>query len=252
MSVSVVIPTAGALDEVGRLMLADALKAAEAADEIVVVVSNDNLTPRARRVLEQSRARVVDVYPKAPQVFNYSLAVNAGVQETSGDDVLLLNDDIALAERTPEDWIERLASRNADIVGCMLVDPTEQIVMHAGVVFNADGWAGHAWMGQTTSGKLWRNDKPLAVTGACQLIRRPMWDKLGGYDLGFPVNYGDVSFCLSCCEAKGKIMCVNLVRLVHHHSATRKMEMGVTHGDHFRLISKHKVILRRNGFLRAA
>jgi GT2 family glycosyltransferase len=247
-SVSVIIPSAGAYDEVGRVMLPYALKAAEKADEIIVIVTDDRMTVRGARALEQSRATVINV--EGP--FNYSRAVNAGVDASSGDNILTLNDDIARAESTPEDWIAQLSSKKADIVGCMLVDPTEQIVMHAGVVFNADGWAGHAWMGHKTTGVLWRDDRPLAVTGACQLIRREMWEKLGGYELDFPVNYGDVSFCLSCCEARGSVMCANTIRLVHHHSATRKQEMGVTHGDHFRLIARHKTLLRKNGFLRVA
>jgi GT2 family glycosyltransferase len=61
-----------------------------------------------------------------------------------------------------------------------------------------------------------------AVTGACQLIRRELFEQLGGYDEGYRLVYSDVDLCLRACAMGRRVVQTPYCRLIHHECATRK------------------------------
>ena len=132
--------------------------------------------------------------------FNFSQRINIGVQASSGEYVLMLNDDIEII--TP-DWIEQLLwlaqQQSIGAVGAKLITEKKQ-VQHAGIILEEVS-PGHIFYGLPDIGQGYLNGfcayrNYLAVTGACILVSRAKYDAVNGLNELFPVNYNDVDFCL--------------------------------------------------------
>jgi GT2 family glycosyltransferase len=240
--ISVVIPSCGTLNHDRSPLLAGALDAAILADERIVVTTNNRMSPEGRRAIDQTDATVVDVQ-RHP--FNFSAAVNAGVQAASGDDVVLLNDDVSLPSTGSRDWLAKLAAKRGHVVGVKLVDRTERRIEHAGVGFSTGGAPGHIGNGEppmTHTG----DSRPLAVTGAVMLVRRKQFLRLGGFDEAFPLNFNDVDFCLRALAAKLRVVQANNIVLVHRESSSRG-HTPPSAEDCALLAQRHRSLLRTYG-----
>lgn len=240
---SVVIPTCGTLDERGIPLLAGALHAVADAREVVVVTTDGRITPGARALLHMTDATVVDV----PGPFNFSHAINAGAAVCSGDDLLLLNDDIAACSRS-QGWLEHMTAARGGIVGALLLSPDEHKIEHAGVKFDAaGGMPAHYLHGHSAHTRLLASIGMLAVTGAAMLVRRQTFDKLGGLCEQFPVNYGDIDFCLRALKLGVRIVQCNRAVLIHRESSTRGKSIPPTPQDAKLLADRHAALLRSHG-----
>jgi len=189
----------------------------------VVLVDNGTTDPRARDLLSHSGHLVID----AAGPFNFPALIDAGVQASSGEVLVLLNNDI---EGDDPHWLHALIAcletPGCGIAGALLLYPDGSI-QHAGLDFE-DGEPRHAFAGQ------WPTDVPgdvlaaprtcLAVTGACLAIRRSTWDELGGLEPLFARNYNDVDLCLRAADAGFTTMITPHACLVHNESATRGTE----------------------------
>lgn len=171
----------------------------------------------------KERICIVD-YPAA---FNYSTANNLGVRRATGDLFLFLNNDVEILEA---DWLEemvRWAERpEIGAVGAKLLYP-DQTIQHAGVVLGLGLPAEHIFLheaedysGMFGSINWYRNY--MAVTGACMMMRRDVFDAVGGFDdQRYVLAFSDVEICLRI-RAKGyRIVYTPFARLLHHESATR-------------------------------
>ncbi|MGF1567934.1 MAG: glycosyltransferase [Nodosilinea sp.] len=170
---------------------------------------------------------------RCDQPFNFSRRINQGVRHSKGAVLLLLNDDVEV--QTP-DWIEAMLelAQQTEIgaVGAKLMFPTGRI-QHAGVVV-LNGNPGHAFYdeagwhrGYFCSNLVNRNY--LGVTGACLMVRRVVYDQVGGLDEGLPLNYNDVDFCLKIHQAGYRNVFTPFAQLIHHESASRPR--GVLPGE---------------------
>ncbi len=160
--------------------------------------------------------------------FNFSAACNAGAAAATGELLLFLNNDIEVIE--PE-WMEELvrwAERpGVGIVGARLLYP-DRMIQHAGVVFGL-GLVGHIFgrAADGTTGVFGSTDwyrNYLAVTGACQMMRREVFDRLGGYDERLRLSFSDVILCMEAWNAGYRVVYTPWARLVHHESYTRQKE----------------------------
>jgi glycosyltransferase involved in cell wall biosynthesis len=158
--------------------------------------------------------------------FNFSERINEGVKSSSGEYVMLLNDDTEII--TP-DWIEKMlgfASQPAiGAVGAKLITEQNQI-QHAGIILN-DGAPGHVYYGSPDLGQGYFNaltayKNYLAVTGACLLVERKKFDDAGMMDESFPVNFNDVDLCLQLHKNGLRNVFVPHAVLYHFESLTRK------------------------------
>jgi GT2 family glycosyltransferase/SAM-dependent methyltransferase len=133
--------------------------------------------------------------------FNYSSVNNLGVREAAGDLILFLNDDTVIID--PK-WLSELvgwALQNPiGVVGAKLLHP-DKTIQHAGVILGLTGFAGHIFAGESQhsmgcfgSTDWYRNYH--AVTGACMMVRREVFQEVGGFDEGFILCGSDVDFCL--------------------------------------------------------
>jgi GT2 family glycosyltransferase len=111
-------------------------------------------------------------------------------------------------------------------VGARLVYPDGR-VQHAGVVMGLGGGvAWHAFCfcpgdhpGYFGQAKVVRNYS--ALTGACMMVRREVFDALGGFDETLPVAYNDIDFCLRLRRLGYQLVYTPFAELVHEESAVR-------------------------------
>lgn len=242
--ISVVIPSAGTLDEDGRARLEHALAAvAYGADEILVITTDDKMTLEGADAITAHEVEAIHV--DGP--FNFSAAANKGFEVASCDDVLLLNDDVRLAEVTPPRWLDILAKVQGDILGIKLLDSSQYLIEHGGVGFQAPGnMPSHRERGNSFASSTLLNMSVLAVTAACMLVRRSVWEALGGFDERLPINYGDVDFCLRAREQGFEVTQVNSLQLVHDESSTRGI-VYPTEQDYRLIEQRHREFLRGYG-----
>jgi GT2 family glycosyltransferase len=169
---------------------------------------------------DTDRVRVLHV-PMAQ--FNYAVANNAGVAATTSPLVLLLNDDVAPCRA---DWLSVMVAHMRDervgVVGAKLLYP-DRTVQHAGVIMGLDGVAEHAGrlLGRDSPGPsgLFTLDREVsAVTGACMLTRRRVFDALDGLDESFARAFNDVDYCLRARAFGWGVVLSARSPLIHHES----------------------------------
>ena len=158
-------------------------------------------------------------------VFDFAAMNNLGAKSAKGEILLFLNDDVQPLNET---WLEALVAQaqrpEVGAVGALLLYPNGSI-QHSGIALGIHGYAGHPGRG-TFDGGFWpwvfvtRNVS--AVTGACLAIRRELFEKLGGFDTKFPVNYNDVDLCLRAGQAGYQVILEAAARLTHYESRTRR------------------------------
>jgi O-antigen biosynthesis protein len=166
--------------------------------------------------------------------FNFSLLCNRGAAQTTAPYVLFLNDDTSVI--TP-DWLEAMLEHaqrpQVGAVGCMLLFPNGAI-QHAGVVLGMIGVAGHPFRAlDERKGPYYFGFSHLirncaAVTGACMLTRRQVFEEAGRFDeTNLPTCFQDVDLCLKMGERGYRIVYTPHARLYHHESATKTMVAGL-------------------------
>jgi GT2 family glycosyltransferase len=244
-ALSVVIPTAGTVmdddDDGSGYRLVDRcldglLQGTDYPGLQVVVVVSDNAPPHLERELPERFGPAVRAL-RMREPFNYSRSINAGVLRTATPYLCLLNDD---TEPLQPDWLLRMveaASRpEVGVVGAKLLYPAGT-VQHAGVTHLAHGLPYHPHAGDEDGfgyfGELRLSMRYLAVTGACQVFRRPVFDEVGGYDDELALNYNDIDFCLRVVSRGYRVTQVNTARLTHHESVSRRRGVHSSEQDLF-------------------
>ncbi len=184
------------------------------------------------------------------QPFNFSEMNNRGARAATGDVLLFLNDDV---EPLQSDWLARMAAHLEDpqigAVGAKLVYRNGAI-QHAGIVTWLIDGAGHPGRNLFSSENwpwLPYTREVTAVTGACLCLRRADFERLGGFDPIFPVNYNDVDLCLRLRAAGFSVIVEMHAVLRHDESQTRR---AGTHYDERRLFFRRwaKVVQKVDPF----
>ncbi|MDH0749775.1 glycosyltransferase [Pseudomonas sp. GD03842] len=170
----------------------------------LLIVDNNSETPEALAWLAQIEAMGSDQVRvlRYPHPFNYSRINNVAAAQARGEYLVLLNNDTAIVH---ERWLDELLNHalrpEVGVVGAKLLYPTGRM-QHAGVRMGLDGPAGHQHISepQHVQGYTQRVqvDQDLsAVTAACLMVRRSVYEKVGGLDeTAFVVSYNDVDLCL--------------------------------------------------------
>lgn len=163
--------------------------------------------------------------------FNYSKVNNFGVKEASGDYILLLNNDTQVIT---VNWMEELLmyAQREDVgaVGAKLYYGNKTI-QHAGVVLQlgAHRTAGHSHYGQHRDnlgymGRLCYAQDVSAVTGACLLVKKKLFEEVGGLDESFAISLNDVDFCLKLREKGLLNVFTPFAELYHFESVSRGLD----------------------------
>ncbi len=202
----------------------------------IVVVENNSITDEINAYYEEIQAnphvKVVTWEPDDEDGFNYSAICNYGVKNSTGDYILLLNND---TEVITLDWIEELLmyAQRDDVAcaGAKLYYP-DMTIQHAGVVIGlgAHRTAGHTHYRMPVTnlgymGRLCYAQDVTAVTGACLLVSRKIYDEVGGLDETFKISLNDVDFCLKCREKGYLNVFTPFAELFHYESISRGSDM---------------------------
>jgi O-antigen biosynthesis protein len=191
----------------------------------VIVIDNGSREDATLRLLEDHEAQGVRILrDDAP--FNFSTLNNRAVQQASGDYVCLMNNDI---EVLSPDWIEEMLSFAAHpavgAVGARLWYP-DGLLQHGGVILGLGSVADHAhrFLRRGESGYFGRaglHQSLSAVTAACLLIRKSLYQQLHGLDENLTVAFNDIDFCLRVSRAGYRNVWTPYAEMIHHESASR-------------------------------
>lgn len=163
--------------------------------------------------------------------FSFSRRVNLGVAASTGEVVVLLNDDMDVPR---SDWPTAMAAAattpGVGAVGVTLLYE-DDTVQHAGLT-TIDGLPTHAYVGRHSDdpvdGGILATDRfAWGVTGAALAVTRSNWDRLGGFSDAFPVNYNDVDFCCKASQVGLHNVVLGSVRLKHFETRTRERTLPI-------------------------
>lgn len=226
--VSLIVPTRDR-PELLRSCVATLLGNSTYPDIELLLVDNQSVDAEALALLEafarDPRVRVLRY--DAP--FNYSAINNWAAAQASGQVLALVNNDIEVI--TP-DWLEEMVSQalrpEIGAVGAMLYYPDDTI-QHAGVVLGIHGVAAHLYCGMPRGypgqgGRARVVQSLSAVTAACMVIRREVFEQVGGLDEQLQVAFNDIDFCLRVRQAGYRNLWTPFAELYHHESASRGKE----------------------------
>ncbi|HEV2841969.1 MAG TPA: glycosyltransferase [Chthoniobacterales bacterium] len=220
--VSIIIPTKDAPEILGRCLKSISEKSSYPEFE-VILMDNETTDERSLRLMEQYPVRRIAF----PDPFNFSRANNQGAMAATGEFLVFLNND---TEIVTEDWIEHLLyyaeQPEVGAVGALLIYE-DRTVQHAGVALGMRGTADHIMRGfpmgvDGYAGSLACAREVSAITAACLMIRKSLFQELGGFNEHFFTAYQDVDLCLRLRERGLRLIYTPRALVVHHESVSRR------------------------------
>ncbi|WP_419655295.1 glycosyltransferase, family II [Desulfosarcina variabilis str. Montpellier] len=227
--VSIIIPTKDCSDLLSTCLNSIFNKTTYPAWEIIIV-DNGSQEPETKKLLENFQQKgVTVVYDGAP--FNYPRLNNNAVRIANGDLICLLNNDIEIIS---DDWLEEMVSfavqPEIGCVGARLWYPDGRL-QHGGVLLGVGGVANHAHYQQPRGavgyfGRAVLHQSFSAVTAACMMVRRKLYNELNGLDENLGVAFNDIDFCLRVRQAGYRNVWTPYAELYHHESASRSYDVS--------------------------
>lgn len=197
----------------------------------IVIVENNSETKEIFSYYEELKNNPRIQVVTFEGTFNYSAVNNLGVTAADGDYILLLNNDTQVIT---VNWMEELLmyAQRADVgaVGGKLYY-ADKTIQHAGVVIGlgAHRTAGHMHYRQKREnlgymGRLCYAQNMTAVTGACLMVKKALYEQAGGLDESFAVSLNDVDFCLKLRKAGYLNVFTPFAELYHYESVSRGLD----------------------------
>ncbi|MEK7990397.1 MAG: glycosyltransferase family 2 protein [Thiotrichaceae bacterium] len=201
---------------------------------------------------QKSQARFKQINCNIP--FNFSKLVNIGVEQATGEIILLLNNDTEVLKS--QNWLEKMLGftqqKNIACVGCKLIYPQDHTIQHAGIICGIGGIANHGHKHQPmySQGHCNRLSLPnyySAITGACLMVSKYLWQQVNGFDEKLAVAFNDVDFCLKLQQLGYQHIVLPDVYLYHYESKSRGLE--TTPEQQQRLAQETQIMKQRWGEL---
>jgi O-antigen biosynthesis protein len=256
ISVSIIIPTRGGSGLVwgeSRCFVVDAVASVLAHTSLsrlqIVVVYDLDTPPDTLERLRQLAGDCLVLVPFA-EPFNFSAKCNAGFVASSGDVVVLLNDDVqAITEGFLEQLVAPLTEAGVGMTGARLLFASGRL-QHGGHVY-ADGHLRHVFHGALPDdpgpfAALSVNRECSGLTAACVALRRETYEAVGGMCEELPGNFNDVDFSYKVRRNGGRLLWLADVELYHFESQTRE---AVVNQWEYDFITRRWTIPRRDAFL---
>ncbi|WP_158089535.1 glycosyltransferase family 2 protein [Magnetofaba australis] len=255
--VAIIIPTRDNVAHLRRCVESIA-RSCDPARYRLIILDHASRAPATRAYLAELAAHHSVQRVTGP--FNFARFNNlaAELADPACDFLLFLNDDV---EALNGDWLTRLTglAARADVgaVGPLLQYPDGR-AQHAGLVLGLWRHCDHVGKFQPVrgpdgarnpgrDGHLTHCAQVSALTGACLLMRRRVFEEVGGFDEQLAVGYNDVDLCLRVGDAGYAIVYDGHTVMTHHESATRGKSLGDPHPQDTRhFLHKHGARLRRN------
>ena len=196
--------------------------------EIIIIENNSTESETFEYYRElQKRSNVKVITWK--EGFNYSAINNFGEKEASGDYLLFLNNDVEVINpRWMEEMLGNCQRPEVGITGAKLYYPDDTI-QHAGTIIGIGGIAGHAFlnMPRSRTGYLHKASIQMnlsAVTAACMMMKRSVFEQIGGFEEKLTVAFNDVDLCIRTVQAGYLVVYNPKVELYHYESKSRGSE----------------------------
>lgn len=202
----------------------------------IIIVDNGSVEPATFALFDEIKA----LWPATVVVrddgdFNFPRICNLGVDAARGEMILLLNNDVEVVE---EGWLGEMVALaslpGAGVVGAKLLFP-DRTIQHAGVIAGLFRYADH-WFAHSAADAPGYEDRLKvrqnlsAVTAACLLIRRDVWDAIGPLDaVRFAEDCNDIDLCLRARRAGYDVAWTPFATLLHYESASRGKKRSREH-----------------------
>lgn len=217
--VSIIVPTTtGGLNHLVKLM--PSLEAVKTPHETIIIDNNSH--DGTLNYLSNYECTIK--VNKAPK--NFSASNNQGARIAQGEYLLLLNNDTYVTDSFLDKMLSTFQKGdNIGIVGALLWKMGQnKVVQHAGVYFNSDYIPYELGMCNPSVPKISIQDERIrsirevpSVTAACMLIKREVWDAVGGMDEGYQVGWEDTDFVLKAREKGYKVWYNGSAEVYHFH-----------------------------------
>ncbi len=229
--VSIIIPTKNKLEYLAPCV-ESLLEKTQYTNYEVLIVDNQSTDPDVFEFYKELQQKWSDKIKiiKYPHAFNFSSICNFAADQAQGEYLLLLNNDTEVLHK---EWLDRMMTHamreDVGIVGARLVYPETGLIQHAGVVMGLGGIAEHPFIGEFHvkedgyMGRIQTDQNYSAVTGACLLIDKQIYQSVQGMDEEqFAVSFNDVDLCLKVRDSGYRIVWTPYATLVHHGNVTQK------------------------------
>ena len=200
--------------------------------EFVIVENNskfDAIRGYYSELSKKNNVRIVDYtndFPETKGSFNFSALINYGVKKAKGDYILLLNNDTRMINADAiTEMMGIIRREDVGVVGARLYYANNTI-QHAGLVIGLGGVANSQFLGSGREqvGYFYRATSVQdvsAVTGACLLTKKDIYDTVGGFDEFLAVSFNDVDFCLKVRDLKKLVVYTPFSEWYHLESISR-------------------------------
>jgi glycosyltransferase involved in cell wall biosynthesis len=226
--ISIIIPTHDHAEDLKRCIDSILQKTSYPNFEIILV-ENGSKEPETFNLYEQFKQDIRIHIIKWEQPFNYSHINNWAVTQANGEVILFLNNDTQVING---DWLEEMLQfvirPDVGVVGAKLYYPDESI-QHAGVIVGLGGVAGHSHKYYPRQhpgyfGRLVSVQNVSAVTAACLMVRKQIFQEVNGFDETYALAFGDVDLCLNILQKGYLNVWTPYAELYHLESKTRGNE----------------------------
>lgn len=245
--VSIIIPFKDKAD-ILKVCIESILKKSTWENYEIILVDNQSNQLETKEYIQQLKYNKKIKVLQYDNPFNFAAINNFAAQQSEGEYLLMLNND---TEVISPDWIESMLEhaqrKEVGAVGAKLIYPNE-LIQHAGVIVGLNGIANHAF------GKTHRNEQVYfgqadvirnysAVTGACMMVRKEVYEKMGGLnEKDLAITFNDIDFCLRLRENEYLIVYTPFAELYHHESLSRGYEVAMKEVQYMQ--RKHAGILK--------
>jgi GT2 family glycosyltransferase len=245
--VSILIPTRDNYEMLKRC-IKSIEKNTNYSNKEIIIIDNDSIHPQVKKYYHSLSHKII--YYKGN--FNFSKMNNLAAEQSSGDLLLFLNDDTKVLE---SNWLDELVSvciqNDVGAVGPKLIF-SDDTIQHAGMVFLNTGAGFHPGMRLKKRTDAYHNIVNVmrdysAVTGACLLVKKDVFDKVGKFDEQFDVYYGDSDLCLKIIDAGFRIIYTPFTEILHEGSNTiHYWHAGATFFD----VENHQLFIKKWSYLK--
>jgi O-antigen biosynthesis protein len=225
---SLIIPTKDRVDLL-KMSIGSIIEKTEYQNYEIIIIDNNSSEKETFEYFDEVRKNKKIRVFSYPHEFNFSAINNFAVSHANGEVLGLINNDIEVINAT---WLSEMLSQalrpGVGAVGAMLYYPDDTI-QHAGVIVGLGGVAGHSYSrkprgfyGQSSRATLTQNLS--AVTAACMVVKRSVYQEVSGFDEGLQVAFNDIDFCLRVLQKGYRNVWTPFAELYHHESVSRGYE----------------------------
>ncbi|MGF6991054.1 GT2 family glycosyltransferase [Lachnospiraceae bacterium PF1-21] len=226
--ISIIIPNKDHIEDLQKCL--DSIEQVNIYRNFEVIIVENNSTEEEtflyyEKLKEKENYNVVEWSGE----FNYSAINNFGASYAKGDYFLLLNNDVEVINRKSfEQMLAVCLQEEVGIVGARLFYP-DNTLQHGGVIVGFGKTAVHMGTGMSEEdfgyyARPIRMQELSAVTAACMMIKRSVFEEVDGFDECLGVAFNDIDLCLSVRKVNKKVVYLPTALLYHYESKSRGYE----------------------------